>query len=205
MKIPMTPSHSKIEIEKSLFLSNLFIIKSQEEAKEKVKSLWKEHPQANHIVWAFVLGEKGEILGRSDDGEPSGTAGNPMLEQIKGNQLTGTLITAIRYFGGVKLGTGGLVRAYAQCAKSVITQVQIKELEPILLGEIELPYHLYEQFNILIANPEFIKKEEIFAETIQLKLEYPQRRNDQLKKELQELSSGRLTLKTTPVPSPLQP
>ncbi|MCR1898223.1 YigZ family protein [Irregularibacter muris] len=109
-------------IEKSKFISYVFPIQSEEEATNIIHKINKLHWKATHNVYAFILGENKEIQRSSDDGEPSGTAGVPVLEIIKKEDLTNILIIVTRYFGGIKLGAGGLIRAYAHMGKIGIEQ-----------------------------------------------------------------------------------
>ena len=107
-------------IKGSRFLSELFPCESQVQARDLVKAQKSKYADATHVVHAFVIGSGAEILGMSDDGEPSGTAGRPTLDVLKGRGCTNTLITITRWFGGTLLGTGGLVKAYSGGAKQVI-------------------------------------------------------------------------------------
>src|SRR5699024_11199596 len=100
---------AEIEIKKSRFICSLFRIDTEETAKDFLQQLKKEHWKASHNCSAFVLGEKQEIQRSSDDGEPSGTAGVPILEVLKQRQLKDVLAVVTRYFGGTKLGAGGLI------------------------------------------------------------------------------------------------
>ena len=107
-------------IKGSRFLSELFPCESQSMARDLVKAQKSKYADATHVVHAFVIGSGAEVLGMSDDGEPSGTAGRPTLDVLKGRGCTNTLITITRWFGGTLLGTGGLVKAYSGGAKQVI-------------------------------------------------------------------------------------
>ena len=107
-------------IKGSRFLSELFPCESQTQARDLVKAQKTKYPDATHVVHAFVIGPAAEILGMSDDGEPSGTAGRPSLDVLKGFGCTNTLVTITRWFGGTLLGTGGLVKAYSGGVKQVI-------------------------------------------------------------------------------------
>lgn len=108
------------EIKKSRFICQLKRISSEEEAKAYIQQIKKEHWKANHNCSAFVLGDHWEIQRSSDDGEPSGTAGVPILEVLKKNELINVCCVVTRYFGGTKLGAGGLIRAYAgSCALGI--------------------------------------------------------------------------------------
>ncbi|MGP1563859.1 MAG: IMPACT family protein [Treponema sp.] len=107
-------------VKNSIFISELTPCSSQKEARTIVKSKRTEYPDASHTVHAFITGLNAEVMGMSDDGEPSGTAGRPILDVLKGRKCTNLVLTVTRRFGGTLLGTGGLVKAYGSCAKSVI-------------------------------------------------------------------------------------
>ena len=107
-------------IKSSRFLSELFPCDSQAAARELVKSQKAKYADATHVVHAFVIGPGAEVMGMSDDGEPSGTAGRPALDVLRGRGCTNTVLTITRWFGGTLLGTGGLVKAYGNGAKGVL-------------------------------------------------------------------------------------
>ena len=107
-------------IKGSRFLSELFPCDSQAAARELVKSQKAKYADATHVVHAFVIGPGAEVMGMSDDGEPSGTAGRPALDVLRGRGCTNTVLTITRWFGGTLLGTGGLVKAYGNGAKRVL-------------------------------------------------------------------------------------
>ena len=107
-------------IKGSRFLSELFPCESQAGARELVKAQKAKYADATHVVHAFVIGPGAEVMGMSDDGEPSGTAGRPALDVLRGRACTNTVLTITRWFGGTLLGTGGLVKAYGNGAKGVL-------------------------------------------------------------------------------------
>ena len=107
-------------IKGSRFLSELFPCDSQAAARELVKSQKAKYADATHVVHAFVIGPGAEVMGMSDDGEPSGTAGRPAPDVLRGRGCTNTVLTITRWFGGTLLGTGGLVKAYGNGAKGVL-------------------------------------------------------------------------------------
>ncbi len=109
-------------IKGSRFLSELFPCDNQSQAREFIKEQKSKYSDATHVVHAFVIGSGAEILGMSDDGEPSGTAGRPSLDVLKGSGCTNILVTITRWFGGTLLGTGGLVKAYSNGVKQVLTK-----------------------------------------------------------------------------------
>ena len=146
---------------KSRFICNLYHIESEEEAANCVAALKKEHYQARHVCYAYILGEKSDVLKYSDDGEPSGTAGRPMLDILKGRGLTYSLCCVTRYFGGVLLGTGGLVRAYTQSTKAALDNATLCEMIPCVNAKTVCSYSDY---NILL--PLLLKYECEITDTV---------------------------------------
>lgn len=113
---------SFIEIKKSKFYGYLYNVNSVKDVAKILEDLKKEHKKATHICYAYKIVDGVEIIKFSDDGEPSGTAGRPMLNVIEKKNLKNVLICVVRYFGGIKLGAGGLVRAYTKCASSLFVE-----------------------------------------------------------------------------------
>lgn len=153
---------AEMVVRKSRFLAEATPIASPEAARE----LWHErkntYTNGGHIVFAFICGPQGEVMGCSDDGEPSGTAGRPVLEVLKGSGITNVLLTVARWFGGIKLGTGGLVRAYTESAQLALADAPTAELVPLTNFTLALPYGDYEnirrrlaEFAAEIASEEF--------------------------------------------------
>ena len=110
---------------KSKFIGYVKHVETEEEANQFIAEIKSKHWDAKHNVYAYILGENGSTQRSTDDGEPAGTAGRPVLEVIKGENLTNTAVVVTRYFGGVLLGTGGLVRAYGKAAKLAIENAEI--------------------------------------------------------------------------------
>lgn len=115
---------AELTVKKSRFFSELFPCADQAAARAIIKEQKARYSDAAHVVHAFVLGANAEIMGMSDDGEPSGTAGRPALDVLKGRQCTDLVLTVTRWFGGILLGTGGLVKAYGESAKRVIAAAE---------------------------------------------------------------------------------
>ena len=127
--IPIENSRSELIVKKSKFISQCFFIETDKDAKAIVSSLWKEHKDARHIVYGFIYGAKNsQTMGMTDDGEPKGTAGRPVLQVLKGSSITNILCTVVRYFGGIKLGTGGLVKAYTEAAQLAVKELKVREM-----------------------------------------------------------------------------
>ncbi len=114
------PVDSEIEVQRSRFLTRLRRVGDEEAAREVIDAARREHRAARHHCTAFVLGPDGQVMRSNDDGEPAGTAGAPMLEALTGRGVTDVVAVVIRYFGGIKLGTGGLVRAYGDAVTTAL-------------------------------------------------------------------------------------
>ncbi len=128
-------------IEKSRFITYCAHVESEEEARAFVASIRAKHSLATHVCYAFVADKTGNLQRFSDDGEPQGTAGVPMLEVLKNRELFETAVAVVRYFGGIKLGTGGLVRAYSSCVADCLNGAEIRSLQPCV------EYRLFVEYN----------------------------------------------------------
>jgi uncharacterized YigZ family protein len=133
------PVHSELVIKKSRFIGCVQAVSDRAAAQAIVARLRVEHPQAAHVCWAFMAGGQSAA---NDDGEPGGTAGRPMLEVLRRQDLESVLATVVRYFGGVKLGAGGLVRAYTDCVAQALLGAQKIPLRKMLALRCSVPYAL---------------------------------------------------------------
>lgn len=124
----VAPARSELIVKNSRFVAEVFPVTTQAQAREELHRIKSLYADATHVVHAFVTGVAGEVNGMSDDGEPSGTAGRPVLDVLKGSGITNILLTVTRYFGGTLLGTGGLVRAYGDSAKAVLSVCSTEQL-----------------------------------------------------------------------------
>lgn len=175
---------------KSRFIANLFYVETQQEAEDKIKQIKKKYYDAKHNCFAYITLNGNEIQKKcSDDGEPSGTAGAPMLEILEKQSIYNVVVIVTRYFGGILLGTGGLVRAYSDSLKEAIKKSTLIEQEPGYEAEIKLPYADFEKFkyycnknNINIINSEYsdfiiCKIEVNDAEKNRLEIEFREQNN----------------------------
>lgn len=138
---------AEIVEKKSRFIATIFYVNSVEEAEEKIKIIKKRYYDAKHNCFAYIVNDdKVFIKKSSDDGEPSGTAGAPMVEILEKQGLANLLIVVTRYFGGILLGTGGLVRAYSDSLKKALEKATIVELEQGFELDVELVYSNFEKF-----------------------------------------------------------
>jgi uncharacterized YigZ family protein len=158
----------EITIEKSTFIGYAKPIKSEEEAIEFINEIKKKHKDARHNVWSYTVGKNMNIQRYSDDGEPQGTAGIPTLEVIKKEDLRDVVIVVTRYFGGIKLGAGGLVRAYTKGAKIGIEAGQV--IQKVLYKEvsIKIDYTQLGKVQNEIMNMEYFIKDTIYEENVEI-------------------------------------
>jgi uncharacterized YigZ family protein len=131
------PAHSDLTIRKSRFIGCVEPIADRAAALVRVAQLRAEHPGAAHVCWALLAGGQSAAV---DDGEPGGTAGRPMLDVLRHQQLEGVLATVVRYFGGVKLGAGGLVRAYTDAVAQALLGVEKVQVQPMRMLHCTVPY-----------------------------------------------------------------
>ncbi len=149
---------NKIEITKSLFITYMKHVETVEEAKTYLELLKQKHPDATHHVSGYIIGKTGENGHYSDDGEPSGTAGMPIFDVLRKNELTNIVIDVVRYFGGIKLGAGGLVRAYSKSASEAI---KLKGIVPIIeycYFEVSIDYSLLKIVERSLQNVEILER-----------------------------------------------
>ena len=153
---------------KSKFIGNVFYIETREEAENIIKEQKKKYHDARHNCWAFRVIDDGNIIEKSsDDGEPSGTAGAPMLNILSKEDIVNTLVVVTRYFGGILLGTGGLVKAYSETTKSALEKAQITKIDDGYIYNVEIKYSDLDSFKYFIKNNEInIQKEEYFENVI---------------------------------------
>ena len=152
---PILSVRTELLIKKSRFIAELMPCTDQKEVRKIISDQKIRYSDANHVVYAFILGPHAEISGMSDAGEPPGTAGRPVLDVLRGRDCTQTLLTVTRYFGGILLGTGGLVKAYSDSAKFVIEKAcSTDSFRPLLDWKpfiYTIPYPCYEKTKHLLS------------------------------------------------------
>jgi len=166
MKVPLKPASAEIEVKKSRFIAFAHPITDTREIRRLVSETRKEHPQANHVVHAAVIGPDGNQFSMSDDREPKNTAGRPALEVLKGSSITNIAVLIVRYFGGALLGTGGLVKAYQDAVRSVLDVLKTEELVEKSNFTLTLGYDVYDQFVILGKAFDIVSSEEFGTDII---------------------------------------
>ena len=184
----------EIEIKKSRFICHLYRIKSEDEAKELLNQIKKEHWKATHNCHAYVLGDSNELQRSSDDGEPSGTAGLPMLEILKKRNIINTLAIVTRYFGGTELGKGGLIRAYGGSVNDALDAVGIVEGKLQQEVFVTLDYNQHSKFDYFIENSTYSIKETAFTDKVVVTCMVDELDIDVFYNEVTELFSGQALL-----------
>ena len=200
MKVLTENCTAEIVEKKSRFIANVFYVENANDADEKLNEIRKKYYDAKHNCFAYILGEKGDLVKSSDDGEPQGTAGHPMLDILKGNELTNCIAIVTRYFGGVLLGTGGLVRAYSDSLKAAISNAKTSELLNAYKVSFEINYDDYGKVENLVQNLNQLDKNNVYslAKTFEnvVKLEYLISIDsfDKFKTEIVNITRGKVTL-----------
>jgi len=157
----------EIIIEKSTFIEYAKQIKTEEEAVDFINEIKKKHKDATHNVWAYTVGKSMNIQRYSDDGEPQGTAGIPTLEVIKKEDLRDVVVVVTRYFGGIKLGAGGLVRAYTKGAKVGIEAAKVIEKVMYKDVRIKIDYNLLGKVQNEIMNMGYFVKDTVYEDNVE--------------------------------------
>ncbi len=185
-------------IKGSRFLSELFPCESQAGARELVKSQKAKYADATHVVHAFVIGAGAEVMGMSDDGEPSGTAGRPALDVLRGRSCTNTVLTITRWFGGTLLGTGGLVKTYGNGAKGVLAAADAAGLFEELVSKkpftFSTDYALYKLIKITMEQFHLYNLAEDFGTEITIKGEIREDEFELFSNKLKDLSNGKIAI-----------
>lgn len=185
-------SETEYIVQKSRFIGHCYPVQSEEEALEILERIRKRYWDARHNCYAYCIGENSEIARFSDDGEPSGTAGLPMIEVIKKSGLTNLLCIVTRYFGGILLGAGGLVRAYTRSTADAIREAGCLVLRPCVQFDITVPYTLWGKAEPICR--EFAMIEDIqYLEVVQVVAAVPEDRCDAFLKSLTDRTDGRIT------------
>ncbi len=180
----------EVTIEKSLFIGYAKPVETEEEARSFIDEIRAKHKDATHNVWAYVIGQNMNIQRYSDDREPQGTAGIPTLEVIKKEGLCNVVVVATRYFGGIKLGAGGLVRAYTKTAKIGLEAGQIVEKMPFVEVSVGLDYTLLGKAQNELANRDYHVKDIEYRDSVNIIINCDQERVEDLKALFTELTSG---------------
>ena len=173
---------------KSRFLGGVYPVTSEQEAKEILERVRKQHYDARHNCWCYIL--KSGQKRYSDDAEPQGTAGQPMLNVFEREGVVDVLCIVTRYFGGILLGAGGLCRAYTKAAKDALDAAGISKMQPWLRQQITVPYALFERAKLLIAAQDGAVEDAQYGADILITYRIPEGADERLRTALREASSG---------------
>lgn len=163
---PRATFQKELEIKKSIFLATLISVKDEEEAQEALAKMKKEKRDATHNCSAYRIGTERIYEKSSDDGEPQGTAGHPMLHVLQMNELTNTLAIVTRWFGGIKLGAGGLTRAYTQSLADAVKEADLVRYTPHEKYTVSFPYTTAGAFENHIKGTDIIVKDRQFSDKV---------------------------------------
>lgn len=181
-------SEYEVVIKKSRFIAVVQPVQHLEDVQEKIADLRKEHPNASHVCYGYQVGQ---FMKSSDDHEPSGTAGIPILDSLRYADLENTLVCVVRYFGGIKLGAGGLIRAYRSTASMALEKAPKIKLMLYYHFSMQYPYELSNRLDPWLyqnkTNPTFQYGDQVYCE-----FDFPKQNISQ---EIQDLSQGKATLK----------
>lgn len=182
---------SQFEEKKSIFIGHAKRVYTEDEAKEFVNKIKSEHNQATHNVYAYIIGENMGIQRYSDDGEPQGTAGVPVLDVIKKNGITNTAVVVTRYFGGILLGKGGLVRAYSKGAAEAIKDAGVVERVKGYALHIFIDYDLLGKIQYLCGQNNWHIEDAIYTDKVEIIILCTEDLGEIIKKEIVQSTSGK--------------
>ena len=182
------------EIKKSRFICHAKRVYSEEEARAFITTIMKEHYKATHNCSAFIIGERSEIKRTSDDGEPSGTAGVPMLGVLENHNLTNVCVVVTRYFGGIKLGAGGLIRAYAGSVALAVKEIGIVEIKEQAGIQIQMSYAQYQEYGNFLKEHNLMELETNFTDQVETIIFVDKEDKEDIKSSLIEFFNGKVTL-----------
>lgn len=182
------------EIKKSRFICHAKRVYSEEGARDFITAIKKEHYKATHNCSAFIIGERSEIKRTSDDGEPSGTAGVPMLGVLENHNLTNVCVVVTRYFGGIKLGAGGLIRAYAGSVALAVKEIGIIEIKEQVGIAIQMSYTQYQEYNNFLKEHTLMELDTNFTDQVDTMIYVDKEEKENIKAALVEFFNGKVTL-----------
>ena len=192
--VPAGRHRIQTEVARSRFITTVDRASSVDDARSFIAAIRREMPDANHHVYAYRVGYGNSVIdGMSDDGEPTGTSGPPTLTVLKGYDIGDVVIVTTRYFGGTKLGTGGLVRAYSEAAHIALNSLSTQQkIDKIIIG-LELSYSLYQIIKNLAQKHDGDIDDEVFAADVTMLITLPARNLPTFTEAVRDVSSGKVT------------
>jgi len=191
--VPFEDAESEFVEKRSRFISHIWRVESEAEARSRIEEMKKKYYDARHNCWCYLL-QEGNVVRYSDDGEPQGTAGQPMLNVFQRQEVTNVCCVVTRYFGGILLGAGGLTRAYTQGAKDALTASGIARMSLWTLWDVPCTYPLFERMKLEIAACGGVVRDVEYGADIVLRAAFPAGGAEQFTLRLTEMSAGSLEM-----------
>ena len=191
--VPFMDTDSEFVEKRSRFISHIWRVESEAEARARIEEMKKKYYDARHNCWCNLLKE-GNVVRYSDDGEPQGTAGQPMLNVFQRENITNVCCVVTRYFGGILLGAGGLTRAYTKGAKDALDAAGISRMSLWTLWEVPCTYPLFERVKLEIAACGGVVRDADYGADIVIQAAFPAGGAEQFTPRLTELSAGQLEM-----------
>lgn len=193
--VPTGDGEAQFIERRSRFIGHIFLTETEEEALARLKQMREQYWDATHNIYAYIIRDGATRF--SDDGEPCGTAGMPVLQVLQREKLYNVTCVVTRYFGGILLGAGGLCRAYTKAAKDALDDAGISELRPWSVLRLDCPYALFERVKLEADKRGGLVRDADYGAQIALTILLPQPEEAAFRKALQELSAGSLAPETT--------
>tara|TARA_B100000809_G_scaffold236298_1_gene255246 strand:+ start:1210 stop:1812 length:603 start_codon:yes stop_codon:yes gene_type:complete len=193
--VPAGPVEVELRFKNSRFIGAAGFAETVEAARRFIQTHRERFPDARHHVYAFVVGfGASTTCGMSDDGEPSGTAGRPVLSVLQGAGLGDIVVVVIRYFGGTKLGTGGLVKAYTETTQAAIALIKRRDKVHTVTFTLQVPYPLYQACRQLFDDCGVEVENELFGAGVEMAIRVAEQRIEEVDQRLRDASAGQLTI-----------
>ena len=189
--VPYANAESEFEEKRSRFISHVFLVETETEARARIDEMKKKYYDARHNCWCYII--RGGAVRYSDDGEPQGTAGQPMLNVFQRENVENVVCIVTRYFGGILLGAGGLTRAYARAAKDALDKAGKARMQPFSVLLLECPYPMFERVKLLIEDHEGRIESSDYGAAVTLSFLLPVGKVEAFSAALTELSGGQMS------------
>lgn len=190
--VPYQDAESEFTEKRSRFITHLYKVGTEAEARARIEEMKKKYYDARHNCWCYLL-QEGGVVRYSDDGEPQGTAGQPMLNVFQRENVENVVCIVTRYFGGILLGAGGLTRAYAKAAKDALDAAGKARMQPFSVLLLECPYPMFERIKLLIEGHEGRIESSDYGAAVTLTFLLPVQRTADFSAALTELSGGQMS------------
>ena len=187
--VPYQDAESEFTEKRSRFITHLYKVGTEAEARARIEEMKKKYYDARHNCWCYLL-QEGGVVRYSDDGEPAKTAGTPALEVLQHSGLTDLIVVVTRYFGGVLLGTGGLVRAYTTATARALENAEVVTVRSVVELQVTVDYALYERASLLIDAAGAKQAPPEFTDRVTLRWQMPEHTEAPLLEQLRELTRG---------------